>query len=60
MWRPRKDTGDKIEVEGTREFLKREIGKQFWYQESGWMGGRFSEGFLWSTELLFDIQKISH
>ena len=49
MRRTRKATGDRIEVERTRESLKTEVGKQFWCQESGWKEGRLSEGLLWST-----------
>lgn len=49
MRRTRKATGDRIEVEGTRESLKREVGEKFWCQESGLKKGGLSEGLLWST-----------
>lgn len=49
MRRTREATGDRIEVEGTRESLKREVRKQFWCQEGGLKGGGLSEGLLWSA-----------
>lgn len=49
MRRTRKATGDRTEVERTRESLKREVGKKFWCQENGLKEGGLSEGLLWST-----------
>lgn len=49
MRRTIKATGDRTEVEGTRESLKREVGKQFWCQGCGLKEGGHSEGLLWST-----------
>ena len=49
MRRTIKATGDRTEVEGTRESLKREVRKQFWCQGCGLKEGGLSEGLLWST-----------
>lgn len=48
MGRTRRAILDEIEVEGVRESLRREFGKQLWCEESWLKGERIYEVLMWS------------